>query len=191
MPLVLDCAACGGYPKSFIDPLLSTVPYSLRNNYIQPLPTPNLNLSSSLNIIPNPITPRFITPYSPSLTHLYQTLTHHWDLISKDTNLTQLFSTPQLCFRWEKAVSNHLVSAKILGRPPPPTADVPLQISTTAKRVKPCNHPLCLTCPKLLSYNIIHSSTIHINTSTSPIPSPVKVPVLSTASSVLNVLKCM
>ena len=56
---------CRGYPKSFVDPLLSTVPYSLRNNYIQPLPTSNLNLSSSLNIIPNPITPRFITPYSP------------------------------------------------------------------------------------------------------------------------------
>ena len=87
---------CRGYPKSFIDPHLSTVPYSLSNNYIQPLPTPNLNLSSSLNITPNPITPRFITPYSPSLTHLYQTLTHHWDLISKDRNLTQLFPTPQL-----------------------------------------------------------------------------------------------
>ena len=64
---------CRGYPKSFVDPLLSTVPYSLRNNYIQSLPAPNLNLSSSLNIIPNPIIPRFITPesllplpYSPS-----------------------------------------------------------------------------------------------------------------------------
>ena len=124
---------CRGYPKSFVDPLLSTVPYSLRNNYIQPPHTPNLNLSSSLNVI---------TPYSPSLTHLYQTLTHHWDLISKDTNLTQLFPTPQLCFRQEKAVSNHLVSAKTLGRPPPPTTNVPLLISTTAKRVKPCNHPL-------------------------------------------------
>ena len=152
---------CRGYPKSFVDPLLSTVPYSLRNNYIQPLPTPNLNLSSSLNITPNPVTPRFITPYSPPLTHLYQILTHHWDLISKDRNLTQLFSTPQLCFRQEKAVSNHLVSAKTLGRPPPPTADIPLQISTTAKRVKPCNHLLCLTCPKLLSYNVIHSSITH------------------------------
>ena len=103
---------CRRYPKSFVDPLLSTVPYSLRNNYIQPLPTPNLNLSSILSTTPNPITPRFITPYSPSLTHLYQTLTHHWDLISKDRNLTQLFSTPQLCFRREKAVSNHLVSAR-------------------------------------------------------------------------------
>ena len=37
---------------------------------------------------------------------------------------------------------------KTLGGPPPPTADVPLQTSTTAKRVKPCNHPLCLTSPK-------------------------------------------
>ena len=61
---------CRGYPKGFVDPLLSTIPYSLRNNYIQPLPTPNLNLSSSLNITPNPITPRFITPYSLSLTSI-------------------------------------------------------------------------------------------------------------------------
>ena len=45
---------------------------------------------------------------------------------------------PQLCFRREKAVSNYLVSAKALGRSPPPTADVPLQITTTAKRVQPC-----------------------------------------------------
>ena len=34
---------CRRYPKSFVDPLLSPVP----NNYIQTLPTPNLNLSSS------------------------------------------------------------------------------------------------------------------------------------------------
>ena len=48
---------CRRYPKGFVDSLLPTVPYSLRNNYIQPLPTLNLNLSSSLNITPNPITP--------------------------------------------------------------------------------------------------------------------------------------
>ena len=70
-------------------------------------------------------------------------------------------STPQLYFRREKAVSNHLVSAKTLGTPPPHTADLPLQVSTTARRVKPCNHPLCLTCAKLLSYNVIHSSITH------------------------------
>ena len=39
------------------------------------------------------------------------------------------------------------------------TIDVPLQISTTTKGVKPCNHPLRLTYLKLLSYNVIHSST--------------------------------
>ena len=115
--------------------------------------------------------------------HLYQTLTHHWDLISKDTNLKQLFSPPQLCFRREKAVSNHLVSAKRLGRPPPPTANVPLQISTTAKRVQPCNHPLCFTCPKLLP-TTSSIPALHINPSTSPIPSPVRAPGPSTATSV-------
>ena len=56
---------------------------------IHSLPTPNLNLSSSLSTTPNPITARFIHSLLP-LTHLSQTLTHHWDLISKDTNLTQL-----------------------------------------------------------------------------------------------------
>ena len=50
---------CRGYPKSFVDPLLSKVPYSLRNNYIQPL-------SSSLNIIshltPSPPDSSLLTP---------------------------------------------------------------------------------------------------------------------------------
>ena len=59
--------------KSFVEPLLFTVAYSLRNNYIQLLPTSNF--SSSLNITPSPITSRFITPCSPSLTQLYQTPT--------------------------------------------------------------------------------------------------------------------
>ena len=32
-------------------------------------------------------------------------------------------------------VSTYLVSARMLGRPPPPTVDIPRQISTTAKKV--------------------------------------------------------
>ena len=82
-----------------------------------PLGTTTSNLFLPLTSTSNLALISHLTP-SPSLTHLYQTLTHHWDLISKDTNLTQLFSTPQLCFRREKAVSNHLVSAKTFGRPP-------------------------------------------------------------------------
>ena len=45
---------CRGYPKVFVDPLLSTIPYSLRNSYLNPNPNPTPNL--------NPITPRIITP---------------------------------------------------------------------------------------------------------------------------------
>ena len=52
-------------------------------------------------------------------------------------------------------VSNHLVSAKTLGRPPLPTADVPLQIRTTTKRVQ------SPSLSHLLSYNVVHSSTTH------------------------------
>ena len=37
----------------------------------------------------------------------------------------------------------------------------PIKISTTPKRVKPCNHPHCFTCPKPLSYKVIHSITTH------------------------------
>jgi len=60
------------------------------------MPLPTSNLSSSLNITPNPITPRFITPYSLLFTHLYQTGTHHWDHVYKDEHLiytTLLYST--------------------------------------------------------------------------------------------------
>ena len=51
------------------------------------------------NPLPNSISLRFITTYSPSLQHLHKTLCLHWDLISQDSHLNQLFSTPQLCFR--------------------------------------------------------------------------------------------
>ena len=182
---------CRGYPKSFVDPLLASVLYSLRNHYIQPPSIPHLNPHPNPNPNPNPypkpnpnpypnphpnpnpnpnpypnpnphpnaITPRFITTYSPSLQHLHKTLTLHWDLISQDNHLNQLFSTPQLSFRRDRALSNHIVRAVTTGDPPPPTTDIPLQISLLTPRVKPCRHPLCLTCPRLLSYNVIHCST--------------------------------
>ena len=148
---------CRGYPKVFVDPLLSTVPYSLRNTYLQPPPNPNPYPNPNPNPNLNPITPRLITSYSPSLTNLYKTLTLHWDLIETNPALTLLFSKPQLSYRKEKALSNHLVSAKTLGKPPPPTTDIPLQISSKCYRVKPCHHALCATCPKLLSYHTITS----------------------------------
>ena len=88
-----------GYSKSFVDPLLATLPYSLRNQYIQlphsnPDAHPNLNPLPNSNPIPNPnsnplpnsITPRFITTYSPSLQHLHKILCLHWDLISQDSH---------------------------------------------------------------------------------------------------------
>ena len=88
---------CRGYPKVFVDPLLSTVPYSLRNTYLQPPPSPNPypnlnpNLNSNLNPNLTPTTPRLITPYSPSLTYLYKTLTLYWDLIETDSAAQGLF----------------------------------------------------------------------------------------------------
>ena len=84
---------CRGYPKSFVDPLLSTVPYSLRNNFFLPL-TSTSPLALISHLTPSPPDSSLLTP-----PHLYQTLTHHWDLISKDTNLKQLFSPPQCCFK--------------------------------------------------------------------------------------------
>ena len=83
------------------------------NLFLPPTSTSPLALISHLT--PSPPDSSLLTP-----PHLYQTLTHHWDIISKDTNLKQLFSPPQLCFRQEKAVFNYLVSAKTLGRHPLP-----------------------------------------------------------------------
>ena len=87
-----------------------------------------------------------------------KTLTQHWDIIETDQTLTKLFSTPQLSYRREKALSNPLVSAKTLGKVPPPTTNIPLKTSSENYRVKPCHHALCATCPKLLSYHTITST---------------------------------
>ena len=75
-----------------------------------------------------------------------------------DQTLTQMFSTPQLSYRKEKALSNHRVSARTLREIPPNTTDIPLQISSENYRVKTCHRALCSTCPILLSYHTISSS---------------------------------
>ena len=135
--------------------------YTDPHPHLKPLPNSNPIPNPNSNPLPNSITPRFITTYSPSLQHLHKTLCLHWDLISQDSHLNQLFSIPQLCFRRDQALSNFLVKAVTTRDPPPPTTDIPLQISVHTARVKPFNHPKCVTCPKILSYNVIHSSTSH------------------------------
>ena len=75
---------CRGHPRCFVDPLLSTVPYSLRNNCIQPPSTPNLNLSSNPNTsLPtnpsklNPINNSIYIPLQCSAHYLYELF--HWE----------------------------------------------------------------------------------------------------------------
>ena len=87
---------CKGYSKvllthsspKFHTPLETTT----SNLFLSLTSTSPLALISHLT--PSPPDSSLLTP-----PYLYQTLTHHWDLISKDTNLKQLFSPPQCCFK--------------------------------------------------------------------------------------------
>ena len=98
---------CMGYLKGFVDSLLSTVLYSFRNKYTLPL------------ISTSPLAPSYLTSSLRLTYSLCQTLTHPWDLISKDKIFTQLFSMPQI-----KGTLQPPSSARTLGRPLPPTTNV-------------------------------------------------------------------
>ena len=140
------------FPKNLVDPILATVPFSARPQYVQPLnPNPNP--------IPNSKTiPRFITPYSPYLNTLRQVLTDNWELISKDEQLCQLFEEPQLCYKKNTSISNLIVRATTTGPYPSIITDLPLEIPCLHPRIKPCNNARCRTCPNILPYSAIHSS---------------------------------
>ena len=104
----------------------------------------------------NPITPRFITLYSSSLTHLYQTQLFTGTLFETiKPSHNSLFHSSSAD---EKRL--YLVSAKALGRPPSPMTDIPLQISTPLKEK---NHAITHIVSPVLnsSYNFIHISTTH------------------------------
>lgn len=138
-----------GYPLHFIENSLKDIKYSNRASYLTP---------SKKNLSTN--TPRFFIQYSPHYSSISICLSQHWDIITKNKQLTKLFtSKPQVCYRKNPSIANQIVRAsiskntsKLFSNLAPLTPQKiqrqPLQYS--------CHRQNCTTCQHLLQHTVIH-----------------------------------
>ena len=129
------------YPTKFIDPIIKSVPFSLRTSYVTPSRMPEARKG-----------PIFVTNFSPWIhpRAFTNALTHNWTLIENDT----FPQKPMIAYRRNKTIANSLVRARLPGEAPPTTDRIPHKLPHIVRTVTPCNHSQCKTCPILLQRNV-------------------------------------
>ena len=144
------------YPTNFTDPIIKSVPFSLRTKYVTPPNTPTTRKG-----------PIFVTTYSPCISShsIMQALTQSWDLLDEDT----FPEPPMVAYRRNRSIAGSLVRARLPGDAPPSSTRVPHKLPHITRTVTPCNHVQCKTCPALLQRNV---QTAHSNKVRYRIPEP-------------------
>ena len=155
-----------GYPKKFIFSALRNISYTNREKYLS-----SSRKQQTSNTKPLLTIPRLIIQYSPHYSSIHTCINFYWHIISQDPKLSCIFSDkPQICFKKNLSISNHLVRVHLSENELPPfTSLSPLHMKAVqrSKVLSHCNLKVCSTCnhilqlPSILSLYI--SKTFSIN----------------------------